>query len=156
MESTSLDKKSKETSWSKKQILGHLIDSAVNNHRRFKIAMHQSHLIFDGYTQDDEVKLHDYQHREWTSIVSLFSELNLHIASLILVLKDIDLNAWHDQHNYDRIGFQRVDSSDRTTLAYLVLDYISHIEHHLTQIIPDYTRILLAYSNDPIDYNLSD
>jgi len=142
--------------WSKQQILGHLIDSGLNNHRRFKQSAQQSHLVFDGYNQDEEVLAHKYQNREWQKIVSLWAGINDQILHLLLSFDDELFSASTIQHNFDRIGFKSVPSSSESTLGFLVLDYISHLEHHLSQIIPGYNRLLLSYENDPLAYTLSE
>ncbi len=53
--------------WSPKEIIGHLIDSASNNHQRFVRAQFQDHLIFPGYNQEAWVEAQDYQNSQWTT-----------------------------------------------------------------------------------------
>ena len=57
-----------EGKWSAKEIIGHLIDSASNNHGRFVRAQLQDDLIFSGYAQADWVAVQRYQERDWTAL----------------------------------------------------------------------------------------
>jgi len=58
--------------WSPKEIIGHLIDSAANNHRRFVLAQLQEDLVFPGYEQDKWVAAQKYQSASWVSLVQLW------------------------------------------------------------------------------------
>src|SRR3954454_6490651 len=69
--------------WSPKEIIGHLIDSASNNHGRFVRAQLQDELIFSGYEQSEWVAIQQYQHCEWTDIVRLWQAFNHHIAHVM-------------------------------------------------------------------------
>ena len=69
--------------WSRKEIIGHLIDSAANNHARFVRAQLQADLVFDGYDQAGWVEVQRYRDRPWTDLVSLWQTYNLHIASVM-------------------------------------------------------------------------
>lgn len=133
--------------WSKIEILGHLIDSATNNHRRFKNFLHQEHLVFGGYNQDDEVVINDYQNRDPSDIIQLWSGMNRQVIQIIKAIPSDRLSQIYEQHNYHRIGFKTIPESDPSTIQYLILDYIGHLEHHLSQIIEGYERKLGAYSN---------
>src|SRR3982751_6812785 len=62
----------KPGAWSAKEIIGHLIDSAANNHQRFVRANSQDDLIFPGYAQDDWVRLQAYAVAPWADIVTLW------------------------------------------------------------------------------------
>jgi len=108
--------------WSKKEILGHLIDSAANNHQRFIRLQLAPELTMPGYEQDDWVRLNAYQQRPWADIVSLWAAYNLHLAAVIHSMDDSALNhVWHHP-NADY------------TLAFLAEDYVTHLLHHLRQI----------------------
>src|SRR5688572_21889607 len=69
--------------WSSRQVLGHLIDSAVNNHHRFIRAQQESPLVFPAYAQQAWVELQGYQDREWTELVSFWYACNGHLAHVI-------------------------------------------------------------------------
>src|ERR1041384_4776736 len=64
--------------WSIKEIVGHLIDSASNNHQRFVRARWQDDLIFNGYEQESWVAAEDFQSAPWERLVALWAEFNLH------------------------------------------------------------------------------
>src|SRR5262245_3209745 len=70
-------------SWSPKEIIGHLVDSASNNHQRFVRAQLSDDLLFLGYEQEGWVAVQRYQDRPWDSLVRLWSEYNLHLARII-------------------------------------------------------------------------
>lgn len=123
--------------WSKKEILGHLIDSAINNHRRFKQFLHQEHLVFDGYNQDNEVFINEYQNRNYADIIKLWSGMNEQIMQIIKAIPEDKLTRKYEQHNYHIIGFNRIPAEQPSTIEYLIQDYIAHLEHHLQQIIPN-------------------
>ncbi len=69
--------------WVRKEILGHLIDSAVNNHQRFVRAQIASPLVGPGYDQEAWVSLHRYRERPWADLVVLWAALNGHLAAVI-------------------------------------------------------------------------
>ena len=69
--------------WSPKEILGHLIDSAANNHPRFVRAQLEDHLEFDGYAQDDWVNAQRYAQADWTELIVLWRAYNRHLARVI-------------------------------------------------------------------------
>ncbi|WP_259013986.1 DinB family protein [Emticicia fluvialis] len=112
--------------WSKKEILGHLIDSASNNQHKFVRAMAQPHVEFVGYTQDSWVTLQAYNNRNWQEIVSFWYAYNLHIAHIIETV-----NADYLQHTI------RIDGCNPFTLAFIMEDYVEHLKHHLKVILPD-------------------
>ncbi len=110
--------------WSRKQILGHLIDSAANNHQRFVRAQIGSELVFPGYEQDQWVSIQAYQEESWESLVRLWSAYNEHLLHITL-----------------RIPADRLETSCTigqnapVTLAFLFVDYVRHLHHHLAQIL---------------------
>ena len=134
-DSESIERKASPSKWSKKEILGHLIDSAFNNHRRFKVSLSQEHLVFDGYDQDKEVTLHCYQDRAFEDIVRTWRDVNIQLCYLVASLSETHLTKETTQHNYYRIGFEQVPEGQPATLEHLIEDYIGHMEHHLAQII---------------------
>ena len=77
--------------WSEKEILGHLIDSAINNYRRFLISHNENTLIFKGYSQDEWVQIRDYNQTNWDDIVSLWLSLNKHILRLVKRIPEMAL-----------------------------------------------------------------
>ena len=109
--------------WVRKEILGHLIDSAVNNHQRFVRAQMTDRLVWPGYEQDRWVTAQNYRERPWTEIVSLWEEMNRHLAH---VMANVPA---------DRLGRKCVIGDDEAvTLEWLMSDYVRHLRHHLDQI----------------------
>jgi hypothetical protein len=122
--------------WSQKEIIGHLIDSAANNHGRFVRAQLQEDLIFLSYDQDAWVRLQHYQERSWNDLVRLWQAYNHHIA---LVMESADLNALarpRALHNLHELAWQPVARSEPVTLEYFMRDYVEHLKHHLRQAMP--------------------
>lgn len=128
-------KKSNPTKWSPKEIIGHLIDSASNNHQRFVRAQFSSDLVFIGYHQDEWVKTQQYQTAPWLSLLQLWYEFNMHLTRIIAVIPDETLLFERSLHNLDEIAWQPVAKSETVTLAYFISDYIGHLQHHLKQIV---------------------
>src|SRR6266496_4010782 len=120
--------------WSPKEIIGHLIDSAANNHQRFVRAQFTSELVYPGYEQVAWVKAQNYKDEPWEQLVQLWTLYNLHLAHVIAAIPAPILNQSRSQHNLDRIGWQKVDKEQPATLDYFVRDYVAHLRHHLGQI----------------------
>ncbi len=126
----------KEGQWTKKEILGHLIDSAINNYRRFVIGSTSETLTFSGYGQDGWVAAQNYDALSITSIVDLWYNLNNHIVRLVSNIPDDTLDFKHPEHNLHEIAFMDIKADDaEVSLRLFIEDYIDHIEHHLKQII---------------------
>ena len=120
--------------WSPKEIIGHLIDSAANNHRRFVLAQLQEDLIFPGYEQDRWVAAQDYQSASWPSLVQLWKLYNLHIAHLVSRIPEDILLKPRRKHNLQEIAWEAVPPDQPATLDYFIRDYFNHMQHHLRQI----------------------
>jgi len=120
--------------WSAKEIMGHLIDSAANNHQRFVRAQLQDNLIFLGYQQEDWVKLQDYQYTDWVEILDLWKAYNLHLARVIERIPNEILFKQHTEHAFDLIAWKTVPRGEPTTLAYFIEDYLGHLKMHLEQV----------------------
>ena len=109
-----------------KQIIGHLIDSASNNHQRIVRMQETSDLGTFRYAQDHWVKVQQYQVEPWIDLVELWFAYNLHLAHII---RNVDPAAM--EHVCD-VGYPKP-----VTLRYLLDDYVDHLEHHLKQILSD-------------------
>ncbi len=131
--------------WSKKEILGHLIDSAYNNHQRFLRAEAQGDLVFQGYNQDEWVLKNNYQNRYAEQLHIMWYSVNFHMSYMIAGLSDKLLQEETTQHNFHRICMNRIPEGQPTTLGYLVWDYLFHMEHHLSQISSDYEKIVVSH-----------
>jgi DinB superfamily len=125
--------------WSHHEILGHLIDSAANNHQRFVRAQFTDELVFAGYKQDDWVAVQHYNKEAWPHLVQLWRYYNLHISHVISTMSESSLSRPRSKHNLNEIAWRPVDSSESTTLEYFVRDYVGHLKHHLDQVFGDET-----------------
>jgi len=119
--------------WSPKEIVGHLIDSASNNHGRFVRAQLQDDLVFDGYDQDAWVRVAAYQRRRWVDLVRFWQAFNHHIAAVMEATEPHALTRLRVRHNLDQLAWKVVDASQPTTLEYFMRDYVGHLKHHLGQ-----------------------
>jgi len=120
--------------WSPKQVIGHLIDSAGNNHGRFVRAQLQDDLTFTGYQQEEWVNRQRYQTEPWKDLVELWRLYNLHLAHLLEQVSVEDLTRPRTNHNLDQIAWQTVPRSEPVTLEYFIRDYVAHLKNHLRQI----------------------
>ncbi len=109
--------------WSRKQVLGHLIDSASNNHQRFVRAVLQGALDFPRYDQNGFVRVQAVQTAPWPLMVSLWADYNLYLAHVIAHLPADKLEARC-----------RIGDGEPVTLRFLAEDYLTHLLHHLRQI----------------------
>lgn len=126
--------KSAGAEWSPKQILGHLIDSAANNHQRFVRGQFTDHLDFSGYEQEEWVSVQKYNDESWPAVIELWRAYNTHLLHVVAVIPQHILTQQRDQHSLDKIAFNTVERSAPTTLEYLIRDYLDHLKHHLEQI----------------------
>jgi hypothetical protein len=120
--------------WSPREILGHLIDSAANNHRRFVLAQIQDELVFPGYEQEAWVRLQQYQGEPWAALVNLWEAYNLHLAHVMTAAPEGARTRPREKHGLDAIAFRAVPSDQPATLEWLMEDYVDHLQHHLGQI----------------------
>jgi hypothetical protein len=120
--------------WSPKEIVGHLIDSAANNHQRFVRAQFQDDLVFPGYEQDEWVSAQRYQDALWQELLTLWRAYNLHIARLIEAMPDEVRLRERRRHNLHELAWQTVPADTPTTLDYFMRDYVLHLHHHLRQL----------------------
>lgn len=120
--------------WSAKEIIGHLIDSASNNHQRFVRAQFKDDLIFPGYEQDGWVAAQRYQDAPWPELVMLWRDFNLHIARVMAAVPVEIRFRETRRHNFHEIASHGVPEGEPTTLDYFMSDYVWHLKHHLRQI----------------------
>lgn len=109
--------------WSRKQVIGHLIDSASNNHQRFVRAALQPSLEFPGYDQSGNVRVQAMQEADWTLLVSLWAAYNRYLAHIIAHLPAAKLET-----------VCRIGTGPAVTLGFVASDYLTHLVHHLGQI----------------------
>lgn len=120
--------------WSAKEIVGHLVDSAANNHARFVAAQFKDDLIFPGYAQEEWVSAQHYRQASWPLLVNLWKSYNLHLLHVVSFIPEEKLKRECREHTLHKIAFVLVDEGKPATLEYLILDYIVHLKHHLRQI----------------------
>lgn len=123
-----------EDHWSSKQIIGHLIDSAANNHARFVLGQLKDDLVFPGYEQDGWVRTNHYQDETWPQLVELWRAYNLHLHHVMSHADQAKLNTPCTLHTLQEIAFKTVPKAEPVTLEYLMKDYVDHLKHHLAQI----------------------
>lgn len=110
--------------WTRKEILGHLIDSAVNNHQRFVRAPSSNPFVWPGYDQNAWVAAGGYRDRPWADLVELWVGINRHVAYAI---ESVPAAA--------RETRCVIGGNDSVTLEWLMRDYLRHMRHHLAQIL---------------------
>ena len=109
--------------WSRKQVIGHLIDSASNNHQRFVRAAQQESLDFPGYDQEGNMRVQAPQDADWPLLVSLWVTYNRYLAHIIAHLPVSKLETPC-----------RIGPHEPVTLRFVATDYLRHLVHHLGQI----------------------
>ena len=110
--------------WSPKQVIGHLVDSAFNNQQRFVRAQLGPSLTFPGYTQDAWVAAQHYQERPWADIVTLWAEVNRHLAHVIAHIE-----------RHALVTPCTIGQGAPVTLRFVAEDYVRHLHHHLAQVL---------------------
>jgi len=110
--------------WSKKEILGHLIDSAANNHQRFVRLQLYPRIDLPGYDGDEWVRLQAYQDQPWPEIIELWRRYNTQLASVIRNVRPEAL-----RHVWNTPDGKALD------LEFIIRDYVVHLRHHLDQIL---------------------
>jgi len=126
-----LERLSKETvesrptpsTWSPKEELGHLLDSAANNHQRIVRAQLEDSPAMPGYEQNRWVAVHAYQRRNWKELIELWQALNRQLLAAAEAVPD---SAWSRTLT--------VAGSEPLTLQFVFEDYVAHMLHHLQHI----------------------
>ncbi len=112
--------------WSKTEIVGHLIDSAQNNLRRFIVGQYaQNDKII--YQQDFWVAANNYQKMAQKDIIDLWQLLNLRIVTVLELMPS---------GYYTNMIDTGKDTQNPHTLLWLAEDYVTHLQHHVNQIMP--------------------
>ena len=110
--------------WSRKEIIGHLLDSASNNHQRFVRAALEGSLTFPAYDQDRLVALQRPGRLEWKLLLRLWESYNRYLAHIIAGLPESAAGA-----------VCRIGDDKPVTLEFIADDYVAHLKHHLNQIM---------------------
>lgn len=109
--------------WSIQEVVGHLIDSAANNHQRFVRALQVDALTFPKYDQQQWVADQHYNLAPWSDLVDLWRFYNIQLAHIIRNIPDSALEVQCT-----------IGPNDPVTLLFLVEDYLVHMQHHLKKI----------------------
>ena len=113
----------RESGWSRKEILGHLIDSALNNHQRFVRAALDGAYEGPSYQQEGWVAMHGYKSMAWSLLVEHWHWQNELLCEVVERIPETRLDAPC-----------RVGNDAPVSLRFLVEDYLNHLQHHIRQI----------------------
>jgi hypothetical protein len=112
------------SAWTRKELLGHLIDSAVNNQLRFARALIEDEVHFPSYLQTEMVRVQNYREAPLELLTGLWTSLNRNIARLLAQIPPNKLAT-----------ICVIGSNAPMTLQQLAADYVAHLEHHLKQLL---------------------
>jgi hypothetical protein len=118
-----VESKPTPSAWSPKEELGHLLDSAANNHQRIVRTQLQDNPAMPGYEQNRWVAIHAYQRREWKELIEVWQALNRQLLAAAEAVPD---SAWSRTLT--------VAGSEPLTLQFVFEDYVVHMLHHLKHI----------------------
>jgi len=118
-----VDTRPTPSSWSPKEELGHLLDSAANNHQRIVRAQLEDNPAMPGYEQNRWVAVHAYQRRDWRELIEVWQALNRQLLAAAEAVPD---SAWSRTLT--------VAASEPLTLQFVFEDYVTHMLHHLQHI----------------------
>ena len=110
--------------WAPNEILGHLIDSAGNNHQRFVRAQIFASVDDPGYDQNQWVTTQNYAAEPWPELIQLWTAFNRH---LLHVMRNVRESALETPIS--------IRGAAPVTLSHVMIDYVRHLEHHLDQIL---------------------
>jgi hypothetical protein len=126
LDSTGVGEPRSPGAWSKLQILGHLIDSAANNHQRFVRAQLSDELRFPPYDPPAWVSCQRYDSSDWRGLLELWLAYNRHLAHV--------LAAMSDQHLDTRVWVDWTGEQKAISLRSVIEEYFKHMRHHLEQL----------------------
>jgi hypothetical protein len=112
------------TKWSRKEELGHLIDSASNNHLRFVRAALEPEFHGPSYDQNGSVTVHGYRELNWSELLEFWGRYNRLLTRVVARIPQGKLQTRC-----------RVGDSQPVTLQFLIEDYVAHMQHHLDHIL---------------------
>ncbi len=122
IEKSALNEKTSSEKWSKKEIIGHLIDSATNNHQRFIRTQFENRPKIS-YSQNDWTKYNFYQQIDSNQIIGFWTIYNKQLIELFKKIPN------------ENLQLECLVGENYLTLEYLINDYVEHLEHHLKQIV---------------------
>lgn len=109
--------------WTRKQVLGHLLDSAANNHVRFVTAAIDGKYEGPAYASDAWVKMHGYETRQWTVLLERWRSANAALAEVVERVPEEKLSAEC-----------RIGDAKPVTLKFVIEDYLDHLDQHVADI----------------------
>lgn len=109
--------------WSIQEVIGHLVDSAANNHQRFVRAQLVDELSFPKYDQNEWVSVERFNDSEWLELLEFWRLYNRHLAQVVRRVRPASLDV-----------VCRIGSYEPMTLRALIDDYVVHLAHHLQKI----------------------
>jgi hypothetical protein len=110
--------------WSRQEILGHLIDSALNNHQRFVRGGYNAAVNFPPYDQNRWVEIQGYNERDWLELIELWVLCNRHLCQVLDRLpEDVFQNPCS------------IGKDSPVTLEFIMGDYLRHLKMHMEQIL---------------------
>jgi hypothetical protein len=130
--------RSRPGAWSKKEELGHLIDSAINNYARIIRVQKEIAPVLPGYQQDAWVERQGYSDRDWRELIELWSALNQHMLAAAVRIPSAAL-----------ARTCTIAGSQSMTLEFVIEDYVDHMIHHLEHIglsLAEFRRPESAYA----------
>jgi hypothetical protein len=114
--------------WSKKEVVGHLIDSAQNNLRRFIVSQYETTPPKITYEQDFWVIANGYQQMSSADVIALWKLMNERIVAVLTNMPE---------KNFNRNADTGKQEAQLHTLEFLAEDYVKHLKHHINQVIPN-------------------
>ncbi|CAI8823043.1 DinB family protein [Chryseobacterium sp. IT-36CA2] len=116
--------RSSSEKWSKKEIIGHLCDSAFTNIRRFVVTQYKENenIVYD---QNFWVKAQNYQNVPTSDLIDLWKSLNYQIVHIVENIPDEALQKTCDTTKTEPRIY---------TLKFIIDDYVDHLQHHLKAI----------------------
>lgn len=127
---TKAEAKPAPSAWSPKEELGHLLDSAANNHQRIVRAQSEDKLAMPGYEQNRWVAINRYQQRDWRELIEVWQALNRQLLASAASVPD---SAWSNTLT--------ITTSQPMTIEFVFDDYVRHMLHHLQHIGIDVSDI---------------
>ena len=115
-----MNHKSRLEKWSKKEILGHLCDSAFNNLQRI-IRVQYEEIPYIIYNQDEWVKIQNYQNRDIKDVLELWITIHQQFIHLLKIFPESKLDSI-------------IDVGEEVSAKFIIADYLDHQNHHLGQI----------------------
>jgi hypothetical protein len=110
--------------WSRKQVIGHLIDSASNNHQRWVRAALAGDLVWPGYDQNGCVSVQAFQEAPWPMLLDVWESFNRLLVHVLAHLPAESADA-----------SCRIGEHAPVPLDQLARQYVEHMRHHLDQVV---------------------